>query len=271
MNLSIENLEEIKEKFSLDEYIYRGQDKLWPLRPSLYRDKSTELYERELQNYDQLVSEFVERNIHPRSLVRDQGHSQEFAGQWLALFRHYGLLTRLLDFTLDIDTAIFFSSQKYDHEDGQLFVVNINKVIDHLRNRYNIIQEKKRIIVVNRDGVQVTYSNRNSKFFLMDRKSYELLISKKDNDFVIPLAPEVSNFRESAQRGVFIIYSDISRSLNEVLESYPRDCMTEITVKGEDKLKLRKYLYEKGITHHRLFNPVEWAIEDIKAKTDIPF
>ena len=80
---------------------FRGQsDYSWELKPSIMRQESTHEWE-ELKDYDPNKDNLV---------------------TYIAKCQHYGKKTRFLDFTTDINVALFFACNQDDEIDGSLFI-----------------------------------------------------------------------------------------------------------------------------------------------------
>lgn len=86
----------------------RGQaNKDWPLKSSLERERDKN------QNYPEILRE--KDNI-KMSLVDKLFYSQ-----------HYNIKTRVLDFTSNIDIALYFACQEHPDEDGIVYITNYRK------------------------------------------------------------------------------------------------------------------------------------------------
>jgi len=102
-------------------FVFRGQDNYdWTLQPSIYRSYDfiryqTSVYETHL---------FSQKPETPQPPLTHTTYDLE----WLMLCQHYGVPTRLLDWTSEILIALFFacSSEENSDIDGALFICNKN-------------------------------------------------------------------------------------------------------------------------------------------------
>ncbi|MFR4479895.1 MAG: FRG domain-containing protein [Fusobacterium sp.] len=132
--ITIHNIEELLEYmekltfFKNENYCFRGQaDYSWNITPSLFRN----LEPFQIDLYDKFVqSIFIEKR--PLNFTNENI-------EWLMLCQHYGLPTKLLDWTSDILTALFFSCyvdeektskeevKRLKKQDGIIFIINKNE------------------------------------------------------------------------------------------------------------------------------------------------
>jgi hypothetical protein len=100
----------------------------WKLRPSIIHQRNIDSVEGLLKEESRFINTFKERItsnslIHRILQVENPIHFQN-EWQWLIQAQHYGLPTRLLDWSLDWQRALYFSidDPDYDDADGQLWI-----------------------------------------------------------------------------------------------------------------------------------------------------
>ncbi len=105
---------------------FRGQaDYSYKLIPSLFRD-----------NYNEaaMFEEFIRR-------YPDHSNSHKNVFEWLTLMQHYGLPTRLLDWTTNLLVALYFCCNKDENLDGAIFAIQPNDFLstDYFREFLEIL------------------------------------------------------------------------------------------------------------------------------------
>ncbi len=88
---------------------FRGQPNYtFELKPSIFREQYAEA---------EMYDEFIRR-------YPDYSYSHKNVFEWLTLMQHYGLPTRLLDWSTNLLVAIFFAANEDQEEDGAVFAFN---------------------------------------------------------------------------------------------------------------------------------------------------
>ncbi|MEO8399415.1 MAG: FRG domain-containing protein [Ignavibacteriaceae bacterium] len=127
-NLEIFLIEFEEYKNSGHQY-FRGQaDAAWSITPGLARNECNEIYHQIIKIEEKLYSKFKKKVIDENklSLIPLVSGSYHPTWQWVMSAQHYGLPTRLLDFSHDKDTALEFAVGDLQHlnSDGALFIHN---------------------------------------------------------------------------------------------------------------------------------------------------
>lgn len=110
--------EEAAHRFRRSMPWWRGQAKhTWDLVPEVFRNgKGANLYRRETA----LTAYFMQQ----APARYGNCPSNDSYGDWLFLMRHYGLATRLLDWTQSILVATYFAANEEPKEHGRLWALN---------------------------------------------------------------------------------------------------------------------------------------------------
>lgn len=99
------------------EYCFRGQAySNWPLIPSIHR--------RKLKRYETVIAEsFLLYFLKDKKIPKNHIYTHHPI-ELLAMCQHYGIDTRLLDWSNDILVSLYFACEDLFHEDGALHVCN---------------------------------------------------------------------------------------------------------------------------------------------------
>jgi hypothetical protein len=226
-----------KDDESLDETInpsktlwFRGQTNYeWPLQPSLYRKvkKIIKAEKKEIGEFEGLLldrerlvfDDFKTRAYH---LVKNPNDDNPYL--WMSLMQHYGVATRLLDWSEEVNSALFFALEKY------LWVLNPYKLWFNAVNYFincgeKITEIKKQYVIQSLLKVDDSIP-KGSKHSI-----YESL--------PIPVIAPYTHERIRAQTGTFVLFPktfpfnekfNISSSQDLSLETIPysQDCLIQI-------------------------------------------
>lgn len=177
------------DRLSSDTMVFRGMsDYRWDLIPSIarfdLRDDSTE---------HEMVNEFM--TLRPESF---QDLHSNF--ELLAKMQHYGLPTRLLDFTTNPLIALYFACEKNSDINARVICCNAflsysnNKIVEAISSSYVPYSIENFTIEDLLQGTRVSAYEYISKLYLA--KDYRLLFAK----------PKYWNQRIKNQSAIFLIY-----------------------------------------------------------------
>ncbi len=233
--------EEIDSRLKLDKFkdcsspVFRGHSKGGhELLPTLIRDYSktgTDLWDLE----NNLYCDF-------RSLV---GPRVKFDSSWETVFamRHEGIPTRLLDWTENIGTALFFAFDSGKLDNPHIWILNPFKLNDRYSELGGLVSPEEDL-----EEYHSTYGNRCNDSTI------------KIKEYPIAIYPRRSNDRIFAQRGLFTIHG----TNEEKMETTCNDCLEKVEIPMELVEKLRRVLRQFGINKYSVYPDFKGLSEHLK-------
>lgn len=198
---------------------YRGHRlKTYSLIPTLLRLKNGEKHEVNLFNYF---------GVEAAGLLDQGSHSWER----LAIMQHYGMPTRLLDWTASIHTALFFAT-------AFKLTKKVGKPSIWILNPYRLNKQATKI----------------GKIFNNDSNpppDYREKLVKQDWPYDLPVALStlMRNERVAAQRGHFTFHGNDTRPLDEIT----KDCAVEVKIPPHLVRSVIRNLKASSTDHFRMF------------------
>lgn len=214
---------------------WRGQANIeWSVRPSLYR-RGFESKENNINSRFRLMARARYNNC----------PSQNDAFSWLFLMQHYGLPTRLLDWSESPLIALFFAlgTEQYDDRDAAIWALSPMDLN---------LQESKASRIFSPGSKDLR------------QLGYEAFVINRDNPDTRLLALLTEQFdpRHMMQQSVFTIHGR-SSPLNELPEA--SNYMAKIRIPKEAKQAFRQILDLFGISRHVLFPDLENLARELSA------
>lgn len=199
----IENLNSLPNSF-----IYRGHaDADWVLQSSLERiiggkwsiDEAKKFEEYSIAQFQSKFHLYDRENVQPKSKLA-----------WLSVMQHYGVPTRLLDFTESPYVALYFALESYNphnHKDFSIFAIDYSKIMDssigHISSKDSAFNETRISIYSNQDAI---FENIVDRFFY---------------DIAWIAEPKQLNARLDRQAGSFLLSGNRGSKIHDVLSSAP--------------------------------------------------
>ncbi len=239
-----------------EEWVFRGiPDSLSPREPNSLNSLKTTLdvvasdFEVEGRGVERLevdlILEFIRRyHLYAVEPPPEKGDTLD----WLALMRHYGVPTRLLDFTFSFLVATFFAIERVEkNPKGNPTIWAVNK--SWLSNTVPAMVE-------------------NNKKLAEPFKRY--LTSRSGNDFrdsfltgriaiVYPVNPFRLNERLTIQQGLFLCPGDVTKTFAENLSSIPgyENNVRQISIASDARKPLLMALHRANMNRATLFPGID--------------
>jgi hypothetical protein len=272
---------------------FRGHsDSSFELLPSVFRRSGKN---QDGPYYDEvaLLEEFVRR--HPKAK-----HEHSNTLELLTYAQHYGLPTRLLDWTENLLVAIYFACNEFPDTDGELFLrlspKSPNNMFELTCGGYseaiirasidekfptNILKDIIKTLDNNNFLLKYIFINdipieKASNTWPIVNESGELNITFKTDDVVFPHAgscfsyyPPLINKRLISQSGCFTVHAGKVSNNNILIPFTPlkpsQQCqLFSIIIPNDVKQKILYSLKNCGIDKSRLFPELEHQVQAIK-------
>lgn len=262
-NIRVEKPKSVPDFLQLIEgFQIRAEDSLWyrgcgmdsyTLLPSLYRHKRAKTPDQFAELEQKLMTRFRQRSIpyHTRPLSED----------WNTLFfmQHYGIPTRLLDWTENPLIALHFALMGAPHKTNTRGELKFHKdasvwIIDPvIWNRHALSHQSY-------EGGALTNGDEALKGY-KPTESFENM-----NKYPVALFGEHNSPRIVAQQGVFTIFGQIIAPMEAQYMDYnfPEDSLIRIILESTVINDMRKSLLRHGITETVVFPDLEGLALEIK-------
>jgi FRG domain len=205
--ITVESISELVERLNSlpNNYVYRGHaNALWPLQSSLERmlgnkgclEAAKRFEDYSLQGFQSKFHLYDRENIRPKSKLA-----------WLATMQHYGVPTRLLDFTESPYVALYFALEAYNPHCGcdfAVFAFDYTGVMEH--SLANVAEQDS---TFNETRLSV-YGKQDEVFELVDSAGYEIAWVAEPTQF---------NARLDRQAGSFLLSINLGLGITDALRS----------------------------------------------------
>lgn len=222
---------------------FRGQsDRTWDLLPTIYRNRNLNYFEREMiRDFKLLSNELVSKK--PANEL-----------EWLFLMQHYGMQTRLLDWSESHLVALYFSVLNYANTaDSAVWVIHPWSL--------NTVSMRHRSIPISSHPDLTKYTLDEPHFVNRKIKGY----------LPVAVRPTRNSARIIAQKGTFTIHGNYTKPLNKIIEEHNAKGKDEIflyslTIDGKSKLNILKELFLAGISYSVIFPEMQGICNDIRIR-----
>lgn len=210
-------------------FLFRGvSDKDYELIPSIGRGTKSGTLENIEHLESRLISDFKRLSLPELKVM------PELDIEWLFLAQHYGLPTRLLDWSSNPMVALFFSVFGDDEKDAALYVAK-----HQITDQYEL------------------YDFRTADFPAEDRRKFPIRFA--DEGTVIFTRPKYTDQRYINQKSVF------SCPANPFVPLKIDHC-EKIIIEAAHKNQLRKILKTIGVSHSYIYPGLAGIAEEIRVQ-----
>lgn len=229
----VKKIEEIN-NILLGQIWWRGQnDFKWKLEPSLFRDEFKDYSEKSG------TQRFMHKAQSRHLLVPPISEKQN----WLFLMQHYGLPTRLLDWTESPLIACYFATEPgYDKVDGALYALSPYTLNETQTGNRNLLMP-------------------------YDKPAIEIIDSVFKNNLesakkIVAIRPAEVDIRLLTQISVFTLHGH-----NNLIEEIPnaQNFIMKIKIPKNSKKNLREQLKHLGIRASNIFPDLDHLAREIKS------
>jgi hypothetical protein len=229
-----------------------GKD-CFELKPSLYRHNKL----RSIESLKQLENDLIYR-FQQRSIPFQKGNINN-SWDWLFFMQHYGVPTRLLDWTESPLIALFFAVSTAPHSfkkngtpvfnsDAAIWVLDPSKWNKHAVNLTSFT------------GKVLTTDDPNSSAYSPDG------VCNGMKDFPIAIYGSHNSQRIVAQRGVFVCFGKDTRSMEIIYteEKFPKNSLVKLVISKEKIRDFIEAIHRQGITESVVFPDLDGLAHEIK-------
>jgi hypothetical protein len=192
-NINITTMEQLIKSINElpNNYIYRGHsDENWHLQSTLERILGDQ-FKAKAEKHENYALNVFQSKFH---LYDKLNEKPETKLEWLSIMQHYGVPTRMIDFTVSPYVALYFAIESASRIEDKSFAVYAIDYRELLKRSLAYIREKDENIDINYDNLHY----RQDELFndIIDKRSYEIL-------WIVE--PTISNLRLDRQSGCFLI------------------------------------------------------------------
>lgn len=239
-------------------YLFRGQaDATWPLQSSLERVIGSEWCAENARKFEELSLIQFRSKFHLYDRENVQPASKL---AWLSIMQHYGVPTRLLDFTESPYVALYFAlegSTPSLQRDMALYAFDYTAILDesikHIKTKDNGFNETRATLYVRQDEV------------------FEQVVDRFAYDIIWIGEPKLLNARLDRQAGSFLLSGNLDRRIEDVLSLalYAEVDIQKFIIPGSIVTGIFAGLRKMNITSKSLYGDLDGLARSIRMEMQI--
>lgn len=233
---------------------YRGcGDCAYKLQPTLYRHPTISTIARLLEIENQIMSRFRQRSV--------PYHNRPLTDEWenLFLMQHFGVPTRLLDWTENPFVALYFALSSAKTKYDGTIVECLGPAAVWILDPYQWNRKALAHITFKGGILSTTESIVNG---------YKPSITDMDlmNSDPVAIYGTHNSPRIVAQRGAFTVFGKNTRPMEQIFTSgrYPAESLRKLVVPATSVLPLLSSLFNIGMTESTVFPDLEGLAREMK-------
>lgn len=239
-------------------YLFRGQpDASWHLQSSLERvvgsdwsaEKARQFEDFSIKQFSSKFHLYDRENIQPSSKLA-----------WLSIMQHYGVPTRLLDFTESPYVALYFALETAVpslQRDMALFALDYSAIqdrsLEHIRSRDSGFTETRATLYERQDEV------------------FDQVVDRFAYDIVWIGEPKLLNARLDRQAGSFLLSGNRDQRIEDILNSplYSSVDIRKLVIRGSLVTGVFALLRKMNITSKSLYGDLDGLARSIRMQMQI--